>query len=48
LVRRLAELTNSDPFLWMWGGGTPEERQVVIEAWAEPQDDDAQDAVTDD
>ena len=41
LARRLAELTNSDPFLWMRGGGTPEERQAAVEAWARHQNDAA-------
>ena len=35
LARRLADLTKSDPFLWMRGGGTSEQRRAAVEAWAD-------------
>ena len=35
---RLAEITGSDPTLWLNGGGTPEERQAAFESWAVKQE----------
>jgi len=48
LAKRIAETTGSDPMIWLRGGGTPEERQAAVEAWASHQNDDAQATVTDD
>ena len=40
MAKRLAEITGSDFTIWLNGGGTPEERQAAVEAWAAKQGDE--------